>query len=61
MSDAERNKIEEIIDAMSNEEKVVVVRSIDTDILQGEISRRLNRDREQKNAIIGLANSMEKY
>ena len=61
MTDAEVIRLEEIIDAMSDEEKAVVVRNIDTDILQGEISRRLNRDREQKNAIIGLVNSMEKY
>ena len=61
MTDAERNRIEEVIEGMGDEEKAVVVRCIPTDILQGEITRRLNRDKEQQRVMINLVNSMERH
>ena len=61
MTQAEINKINDIVEAMSNEEKVVVVKNIPTELLQNEITRRLNRDRELRELITNLVNSMEKY
>lgn len=61
MSEAETKRLEEIIDAMGYEEKVVAVHSIPTEILEGELSRRSSRDRERKELIKNLVENMEKY
>ena len=61
MTQAEVNKINNIIEAMSDEEKAVVVRNLPTEFLQGEITRRLKRDKEQNNLILELYKSIEKY
>ena len=61
MTDAEVKRLEEIIDAMGYEEKVVAVHSIPTEILEDELKRRSKRDMEHKELIKNLVDSMEKY
>ena len=60
MTNAEINKLEEIVEAMSYEEKLVAVRCIPTEILEGELSRRSSRDREQTDRLRKLVNNMER-
>lgn len=61
MTNAESIKLEEIVEAMSDEEKTVAVRCIPTEILEGELSRRSSRDREQTDRLRELVNNMERY
>ena len=61
MTNAEVIKLEEIVEAMSTEEKLVAVRCFPTDILEGEINRRLTRDKEQNDRLRELVNNMERH
>lgn len=61
MTNAEVIKLEEIVEAMSHEEKVVAVRCIPTEILEGELSRRSSRDREQNDRLRELVKNMERH
>ncbi len=61
MTNAEVIKLEEIVEAMSTEEKVVAVRCLPTEILEGELSRRSSRDREQNDRLRELVKHMERH
>lgn len=61
MTNAEVIKLEEIVEAMSEEEKLVAVRCIPTEILEGELSRRSSRDREQNDRLRELVKNMERH
>ena len=61
MTNAEVIKLEEIVEGMSHEEKVVAVRCIPTEILENELSRRSSRDREQNDRLRELVKNMERH
>lgn len=61
LTKAETDKIEQIIESLSKAEKIIAVRSFPTEILQNEISRRLKRDKDQRNALRDMVNAMDKY
>lgn len=61
LTEADVAKVTEIIEGMSRAEKVVAVRSIATEILQNEVTRRIKRDKAKLNDFRELVNSMEKY
>lgn len=57
----EAEKIERVIEGMSNHEKEVAVRKIPTEILQNEISRRLKRDKADLRDIKAIIDRLEEY
>jgi hypothetical protein len=61
LSPAEAEKIEKIIGNMSNHEKAVAVHSIPTEILQNEITRRVQRDKEVIKQIKSIVDALERY
>ncbi len=61
MTNAEINKLEEVVDAMGYDEKVVAVRCIDTEVLLGEITRRLITYKEQNERFKDLITCMERH
>lgn len=61
LTKAEVDKIGQIIESLSKDEKIIAVRSFPTEILQNEISRRLKRDKDQRNQLRDIVNAMEKY
>lgn len=61
LSAGEVYAIERIIGNMSNAEKAVAVRSIPTEILQNEVTRRLKRDNANLKGLKELVSSMESY
>ena len=61
MTNAEINKLKEVIEGMSHEEKVVAVGCIPTEILEAEIKHRLRVYEEQNNQLRELINNMERH
>ena len=61
LTKAETDKIGQIIESLSKDEKIIAVRNFPTEILQNEISRRLKRDKDQRNALKEMVNAMDKY
>ncbi len=61
MTNAEINKLKEVIEGMSHEEKLVAVKCLPTEILEGEIKRRLTVYEEQNDRFIKLIESMERH
>ena len=61
MSEAEKNKLQDVIYAMGYEEKLVAVRCIPTEILEDELKRRSSKQREQNNLLKELVKNMEKH
>ena len=58
---AEAEKIERLVGNMSNPEKAVAVHKIPTEILQNEITRRIQRDKAALNQIKGIVDALERY
>lgn len=61
LTDTEKEKITRVVEAMSKAEKIVAVRSIPTEILQNEVTRRIKRDKDKLKGFKELVESMEKY
>lgn len=61
MTQTEVEAIESVIDSMSNLEKAVAVHSIPTEILQNEITRRIQRDKAAMKQIKSIVDAFEKY
>lgn len=61
LSQGETEKIERIIGNMSNGEKTVAVRKIPTEILQNEITRRIQRDKANLRGVKAIIDAMEDY
>lgn len=51
LTTSEVEKIEQIIRSMNYKEKSVVAKQIPTEIMQAEITRRLNRDKQKMEAL----------
>lgn len=61
MTQIEIEKIESVMDAMSNEEKAVAVHSIPIEILQNEITRKIQMKQAAINQIKGIVDALERY
>ena len=61
MKQNEIEAIKSVIGSMTNYEKEIAVHSIPTEILQNEISRRMNRDREALKGIRNILGALDEY